>query len=407
MSVVIHPAFLIHVEKLSLLVNPDTGKKFRNNADRLTEHSVGLIKKYSVKQNKPSFTPSLPCTIQTNFFRKLKKPLMPKVTIQIASEANKTAVPKPIQILAAYVCDEETHKLLLVHGNNLKPTFEKVTCSTSEPEMCLVREDSMTVRHKKDSNVTKVKTPEVSKDMTVLVPGQMAPQPPTQEQAGRRRKRKASVGEMTLEQRLNAVSLEKPKSGDRKQPPKADTLVTLLIQGLQSQDKKLLNQVLQKTDRKLIQNTVRKLPVQMVIPLVQELTRRMHGHAQSGISQVVWTQTVLAVHTSYLMTFPEIVETFSTLYQMMDSRVTMLGKLSRLKGKLDIMLSQISAQTQDQGEEPGAGQPALLQFEEESSDDDLEDLAIGPAASDSEENWEDFSDEESDMDTQDEINGKG
>ncbi|XP_060593577.1 WD repeat-containing protein 43-like [Ruditapes philippinarum] len=338
---------------------------------------------------------------------KLKQPLKPKVTIQIASEVNKTSIPKPIQILAAYVCDESKHKLLLVHGNNLKPTFEKVTCSMSEPDMCLIREDSMSVRARKESNVTKVKTPEVSKDLTVLVPGQMTPIPPTQEQTGNRRKRKASVGEMTLEQRLNAVSLEKPKSRDGKHPPRADTLVTLLVQGLQSQDRKLLNQVLQKTDVKLIQNTVRKLPVQMVIPLVQELTKRMHGHAQSGISQVVWIQTVLAVHTSYLMTFPEIVETFSGLYQMMDSRVTMLGKLSRLKGKLDIMLSQISAQTQAQGEEPGASQPALLQFEEDSSDEDLEDIAIGPPVSDSEENWEDFSDEESDMDMQDEINGKG
>jgi hypothetical protein len=42
-----------------------------------------------------------------------------------------------------------------------------------------------------------VKTPEVSKDLTVLVPGQMTPIPPTQEQTGNRRKRKASVGEVS------------------------------------------------------------------------------------------------------------------------------------------------------------------------------------------------------------------
>jgi len=45
---------------------------------------------------------------------------------------------------------------------------------------------------------------------------------------------------MTVEQRLSAISLEKPRSGPRL-PPKADTLVTLLVQGLQSQDRKLLN----------------------------------------------------------------------------------------------------------------------------------------------------------------------
>ena len=40
--------------------------------------------------------------------------------------------------------------------------------------------------------------------------------------------------------------------------------------------------------------------------------------------------------------FPEIIDTFSSLYQMMDSRVEVFGKLSRLQGKLDIMLSQVS-----------------------------------------------------------------
>lgn len=59
-------------------------------------------------------------------YRKLKKPLAPKVTIQIAADCGKSEVPRPVQILAAYICDEEQHKLMLVHGNHLKPTFEKV-----------------------------------------------------------------------------------------------------------------------------------------------------------------------------------------------------------------------------------------------------------------------------------------
>ncbi|XP_052770151.1 WD repeat-containing protein 43-like [Mya arenaria] len=335
---------------------------------------------------------------------KLKKPLQPKVTVQIAGEGSNGSVPRPIQILAAYVCDVDTHKLLLVHGNSLKPTFEKVSYSTAEPELCLVREDPLKSLYKKDANVSKVKTPEVSKDMTYLVPSQLAPALPTQEPASRR-KRKVSVGEMTMEQRLSAISLEKPKAGPR-QPPKADTLVTLLVQGLQSRDNKLLSNVFCMRDKKLLENTVRKLPVQMVIPLVRELTSKMQGHAQSAFPHVGWLQCVLAVHTSYLMTFPEIVETLSPLYQMMDNRTSMLGRLSRLKGKVDIMLSQIKSQTV---EEQGPSQEPLLQFEEESSEDedDMEDIAIGPGASDSEDNWEDFSDEESDMETQEEVNGKG
>ena len=43
---------------------------------------------------------------------------------------------------------------------------------------------------------------------------------------------------MTLDERLHAISIDKPQS---KVPPKTDTLVTLLTQGLQSHDKKILN----------------------------------------------------------------------------------------------------------------------------------------------------------------------
>ena len=58
--------------------------------------------------------------------RKLKKPLQPKLTIQIATPGSKAETPKPVPILAAYICDEDDKNLILMHGNYLKPTFEKV-----------------------------------------------------------------------------------------------------------------------------------------------------------------------------------------------------------------------------------------------------------------------------------------
>ena len=44
---------------------------------------------------------------------------------------------------------------------------------------------------------------------------------------------------MNMEERLNAISIDKEQTA--KEPPKADTLVRLLTQGLQSGDKKILN----------------------------------------------------------------------------------------------------------------------------------------------------------------------
>ena len=73
------------------------------------------------------------CIINTTVIhcRKLKKPLKPKLTIQVASGAGKDAIPRPVQILSAYICDENEHQLMLMHGNHLRPTFEKVVSLNS------------------------------------------------------------------------------------------------------------------------------------------------------------------------------------------------------------------------------------------------------------------------------------
>ena len=62
-----------------------------------------------------------------SFCRKVKKPLKPKVTIQVASAGGTDSVPKPIQILASHFCQDQ--RMLVVHGNYLKPVFEKVVRS--------------------------------------------------------------------------------------------------------------------------------------------------------------------------------------------------------------------------------------------------------------------------------------
>lgn len=60
----------------------------------------------------------------------MKKPLKPKVTIQIASSGGNDSIPKPIQILASQLCEDQ--RLLLVYGNYLKPVFEKLVRRKTE-----------------------------------------------------------------------------------------------------------------------------------------------------------------------------------------------------------------------------------------------------------------------------------
>lgn len=56
-------------------------------------------------------------------FRRAKKPLQPKATIQVATE---TAVPTPIPIMAAVVVSDGSQAIVIAHGTALKPTLEKI-----------------------------------------------------------------------------------------------------------------------------------------------------------------------------------------------------------------------------------------------------------------------------------------
>lgn len=321
---------------------------------------------------------------------RLKKPLKPKVIIQIATAGSKESPPQPIPILGAQICLPD---IIIVHGNLLKPTFEKVPYNSADPLQCLVREDPRKIMLSSDKSNSKIKTPDISKDCTVLIPGLMAPNGPSQEAAKRtKRNRKSSVTDMSMEDRLNAISVDHPGQSTNK-PPQADTLVRLLTQGLQSQDQSTINNVLRSASEKVIQNTVQKLPIQSIIPLVQELSSRIHTHADMSSIVLRWLKTLLTIHTSYLMTFPDMVENLSSIYQMMDSRTVMFHKLSRLQGKLDLVLSQIA--NQDQAEtDTGATEQPLLMYQEESSDEDFALTDFAPTQSDTEDNLDLFDDEQ-------------
>lgn len=54
-------------------------------------------------------------------------------------------------------------------------------------------------------------------------------------------------------------------------PPRTDSLLQLLLQGLHNRDQKILDSVLDRADEDLIDQTVRKLPVEGVVPLIEEL----------------------------------------------------------------------------------------------------------------------------------------
>ncbi|XP_030826463.1 WD repeat-containing protein 43-like [Camarhynchus parvulus] len=123
---------------------------------------------------------------------------------------------------------------------------------------------------------------------------------------------------------------------------------------------------------------------------------------------VRWLKSVFTVHASYLSTLPDLIPQLGMLYQLMESRVKTLQKLSRLHGRLFILVTQVAA-SQTVQDVPEVNQTAKLVYEDESSEEEGSDDEM-IADKDSDENWDEDEEKEEQSDEQDmtvekEING--
>lgn len=231
----------------------------------------------------------------------------------------------------------------------------------------------------------------MNSEAKVLVPGipghraAIKPAPSQTEEA--ETKRKLGEKEVSIEERLGALDIDaKQEKGDLLQ---TNSFPVLLAQGLESNDFEMLNKVLQTRNINLIKKTVLRMPLHAVIPLLQELTKRLQGHPNSAVLMVQWLKCVLTVHASYLSTLPDLVPQLGTLYQLMESRVKTFQKLSHLHGKLILLITQVTASEKTKGTTCPV-QKAKLVYEEESSEEESDD----EIDKDSDDNWDEDEDEE-------------
>ncbi|XP_064565409.1 WD repeat-containing protein 43 [Zonotrichia leucophrys gambelii] len=340
-----------------------------------------------------------------------KKPLTSNCTVQIATPGDGDSTPKPVPILAAAFCTDK-QSLLLVYGNALQPVIEKVSLNTSEPHICLVRDIQKVLSLKTDAAVTKVKTPVVNSEAKVLVPGipghSTAVKTPALGKEKKKNKRKPGETEESIEERLGALDIDVSKVKTPGGLPQTDSFAVLLVQGLESNDAEILNKVLNTRKENIVKNTVARMPIHAVIPLLHELTKRLQGNPYSASLMVRWLKSVFTVHASYLSTLPDLIPQLGMLYQLMESRVKTLQKLSRLHGRLFILVTQVAA-SQTVQDVPEVNQTAKLVYEDESSEEEGSDDEM-IADKDSDENWDEDEEKEEQSDEQDmtvekEING--
>uniref|UniRef100_A0A4W4GXE5 WD repeat domain 43 n=1 Tax=Electrophorus electricus TaxID=8005 RepID=A0A4W4GXE5_ELEEL len=257
-----------------------------------------------------------------------KKPLSPVCSLQV-STLRSGDTPLPVPLLTASLCADR-QRLLLAYGSHLQPVLETTvrTPAGSEParHVCLIRDLNTAHSLSVDTAVSKVKTPIVNDQKSkVLMPGLPGHQAPIRAAPSQSEKRKKGAGtkEMSIEERLEQIELGASGTGGGGERVstslQTDGYAVLLVQALESRDAKMMN----------------------VSSCVPSAERRRLGRGELAILIVPWLKAVLTQHTSYLSSLPDLVAQLGTLYHAIESRVKVYQQLTRLHGKLYLLMTQV------------------------------------------------------------------
>lgn len=228
--------------------------------------------------------------------------------------------------------------------------------------------------------------------------------------AKRKKSKQAAAGdEPSLEDQVQAMAVATGGAGSALPSvgaPRAGSLAHMLAQALHSNDKALLEECLNNTNEGVVRNTVMRLPPTLAVRFLTDVVGRLEAKPSRGVTLMVWIRAVLLIHSSYLMTVPDLPNILSGLYNLIDARLAVFPRLLKLSGRLDLLLSQIALKSQAA---PG-GDAAELNVPITSFVDEESDLEDDDEENDDENGgtnahgWEDEDDDgmsDSDMDDDD------
>ncbi|XP_018327212.1 WD repeat-containing protein 43 [Agrilus planipennis] len=317
------------------------------------------------------------------------KPLKPKQTIQVVSNTSENeGTVIPIPILCATIGDNM--RLLIGHGNHVMMTFESVIITDHEKVQCLIRKDPRSIlsNKSKGKSNSKVKTP-VTNDAHYLTPFSST---------NTVKRRNDGTQEVPMEKRLENLTLN--KVGNKSEASQMENLAHLLVQGLHSKDKFLLTNVFQRRDENIIRNTVKRLPLPVIIPLIEELTAMIQGKTLSSKIGAIWLHYLVQNNAGLLISNPDISAILGPVIGNIESRLSLQAPLSKLKGRLSLLLSQVTSFNSEESNHNE--EPILVYNDKGSSDLDLEAMDYGVHV-DSDNEWveEDTAEEDSEQEDND------
>jgi len=148
---------------------------------------------------------------------------------------------------------------------------------------------------------------------------------------------------------VSASSLQKPAAPLplTKQPttiiptPTLSSLGTVLNQALRTDDADLLESCLSTTDLPTVRATIERLDPSLAGSLLSKLAARMHRRPGRAHSLMTWVQWTLVAHGGALAGRADLLARLADLNRVLEERSRGLPSLLALKGKLDMLDSQM------------------------------------------------------------------
>lgn len=346
---------------------------------------------------------------------------------------------------------ENEDTVLVAHGTSVKPHFEKVSLSGQEGLSIALNSSAEGALLPAGSAVNKTGTASVK--VTVLGPDNAGeatmarPQIDIASAKKKTKKRRAETedeeaqpsvksseekgdvqidladtaltvvpdDEQTLEEKLIALKViedgdardhnEDAQDFDKSVVPRADSLQVLLSQALKAEDNALLEQCLNVGDEKVILNTIRRLRPFEAAKFLSVAVSKMEGRPQRALGLVPWVRAVLLQHASFVMTNLAMQPVLTTLYQIIETRLSVFRPLLSLSGRLDLIMAQIQ-KNESQGKEDQ--QEAAVVYEEEDDEPEAIDVMVDGGSQydledEDEDSESDDEDEDDDMGDDDEM----
>ncbi|XP_039283459.1 WD repeat-containing protein 43 [Nilaparvata lugens] len=307
----------------------------------------------------------------------MSAPLKPTYSILVSSnkEQEKSTDSGLIPVTAVRM---QQSKLKICYGFSTFICFESLAIDTIDSDTFLVRQDPrITIRKSEEQKFNKVRNVAVEENAEFINPAVI------------HRSSKRDWEEMHDDNHIPLESLIDGMNISSKTKAAGDSMTLMLVQGLNSKDKKILTNILRESNKDKILHTVERLPLQAVMPLVTFLTSLIQSPTWMSQIAAEWLQTVVRVHASQFIADDNFGKVIAPLLGLVETRLGCIGSLCKLRGRLDLLLDQASV-----GNKQQAVVEPLLCYQ----DQDSPQLNTESTSDDKDEDDEDEDDEKSDED---------